>query len=196
MLARYIPKHYTLIAKDERYGFEVHGIIDNGPGSRTVAIAFGGKRSKPDWHFRFKDEARLHAKIEETLRGYMEWQDRKAEYKAKRNAPHDVKIGDVFKCSWGYDQTNVDFYECTAVLGAMIEIREIAQDSMETLSMQGECVPMRGQFKGEPMRKRVSMTGGDPSVKIHSFASAYRMKPIATVAGAPVYKSSHWTAYA
>ena len=73
MLARYIPKHYTLIAKDERFGFEVHGII----GPRTVAIAFGGKRSKPDWHFRFKDEARLHAKIEETLRGYMEWQDRK-----------------------------------------------------------------------------------------------------------------------
>ena len=23
-----------------------------------------------------------------------------------------VKIGDIFKCSWGYDQTNVDFYKC------------------------------------------------------------------------------------
>jgi|TARA_R110000772_G_scaffold254416_1_gene370397 hypothetical protein len=23
-----------------------------------------------------------------------------------------VKIGDIFKCSWGYDQTNVDFFKC------------------------------------------------------------------------------------
>lgn len=193
---QFIPKTYSLIARDERFGFEVHGIIDSGPGARTVAVAFGGKRNKPDWHFRFKDETRLRAKIEETLRGYMQSADLKAEWKAKRNAPHDVKVGDVFRCSWGYDQTNIDFYECTAVIGAMIEIRAIAQDSMETMSMQGECVPMRGAFTGEPMRKRVSMAGGEPSVRIASYASAYRMKPVAVVAGAPVYKSSHWTAYA
>ena len=23
-----------------------------------------------------------------------------------------VKIGDIFSCSWGYDQTNIDFYKC------------------------------------------------------------------------------------
>lgn len=190
---RYVPKNYSLIAKDEQFGFEVYGITNT---SGIVAMAFGGKRSKPDWHYRFKDETRLHAKIEDTLRGYMDWQARKAKYKAQRNAPHNVKVGDIFKCSWGYDQTNIDFYECTAVLGAMIEIREIGQMSEETMSMQGECVPMRGQFKGDPMRKRVIMSGGDPSVRIHSFASAYRMAPVAIVAGAPVYQSSHWTAYA
>ena len=193
---QFIPKTYSLIAKDERFGFEVYGIIDNGPGSRTVAVAFGGKRNKPDWHYRFKDEARLHAKIAETLAGYAAHEERKAEWKAKRNAPHDVKVGDIFRCSWGYDQTNIDFYECTAVLGAMIEVRAIAQDSEETMSMQGECVPMRGQFTGAPMRKKVKMCGDEPSISIYSFANAYRMKPVAVIAGAPVYKSSHWTAYA
>jgi hypothetical protein len=78
----------------------------------------------------------------------------------------------------------------------MIEIREIAQDSMETLSMQGECVPMQGAFIGEPMRKRVSMGGGEPSVRIQSYFSAYRMKPLATIGNKPVFASSHWTAYA
>ena len=24
----------------------------------------------------------------------------------------DIKVGDIFSCSWGYDQTNVDFYMC------------------------------------------------------------------------------------
>ena len=23
-----------------------------------------------------------------------------------------VKVGTIFKCSWGYDQTNVDFFKC------------------------------------------------------------------------------------
>lgn len=193
----FIPKTYQLIARDDAHGFECWGIIDNEPGRRTVAIAFGGKRNKPDWHYRFQDEARLRAKIDETLRGYAQSAQIKAERKAKRNAPHDVKVGDVFKASWGYDQTNIDFYECTRVISAStIEIRPIAQDSEETMSMQGECVPMRGAYIGEPMRKRVSMAGGEPSVSITSYSSAYRMKPVAIIAGAPVYQSSHWTAYA
>ena len=38
----------------------------------NYAMAFGGKRTKPDWHFQFKDETRLKAKIEETLKGFMQ----------------------------------------------------------------------------------------------------------------------------
>jgi hypothetical protein len=196
---RYIPSGYELIAKDERYGFECWGnlnVITNSGKHAIYAIAYGGKRTKSDWHYRFKDESSLQRQIEQTLRGYMQSAELKAEWKAKRNAPHDVKVGDIFKCSWGYDQTNIDFYECIAVLGQMIEIREIAQDSMETLSMQGECVPMQGAFIGEPMRKRVSMGGGEPSVRIQSYCSAYRMKPLATIGNKPVFASSHWTAYA
>jgi hypothetical protein len=189
---RYIPTGYSLIAKDERFGFEVWGKTD----PRIVAIAFGGKRSKPDWHFQFQSMERLHQKISESLSGYMAWQESKEKRAAQRKAPHDVKVGDLFRCSWGYDQTNIDYFECTAVHGAMIEIRAVAQEREETEFMQGKCVPMRGEYIGEPMRKRVSMAGGEPSVSIYSFASAYRLKPAATVLGAPVYGSDHWTAYA
>jgi hypothetical protein len=190
--SRHIPNGYELIAKDERFGFEVYATLS----PRIVALAYGGKRTNPDWHYRFKDEAALHRQIESTLKGFMQSAELKAEWKAKRNAPHDVKIGDIFKASWGYDQTNIDFYECTAIIGQMIEIRAIAQESEETLSMQGECVPMPGAFIGEPMRKRVSMAGGDPSVRIESYCSAYRMKPLAKIGNKAVYASSHWTAYA
>ena len=189
----YTPSGYHLIAKDERYGFEVWGQLQ----PKVVALAFGGKRQKPDWHFRFADQSRLQAKIEETLRGYMQHETRKREQSAKRHAPHDVKPGDIFRCTWGYDQTNVEFFECTKVLSASyIEVCAIAADSEDTAFMQGNCVPMRGTYCGEPMRKKVSMASGEPAIAIHSFANAYRMKPVAVVAGAPIYQSSHWTAYA
>lgn len=196
---RIIPKGYELIAKDERFGFEVWGNLNvTTPTGKTriYALAFGGKRSKPDWHFAFQDEARLKAKIEETLSGFMYWHEKKAERKAERSKAHDVKIGDIFRCSWGYDQTNIDFYQVTKVIGAMVEIREICQMSEETMSMQGECVPSVDNFRGEPMKKRVSMVCGEPSIKIYSFASAYRMKPLAKIGDKAVYESSHWTAYA
>lgn len=192
--SRWIPNNYQLIAKDERYGFEVYSFThENG---HLYAIAYGGKRTKSDWHYRFKNEAQLKAKIEETLSGFMAWDERKAKYKKERNKPHDVKIGDIFKCSWGYDQTNIDFYQCIKVSGAFIEVREIGQMAEETFSMQGECVPCIDAFIGEPMRKKVAMYGDEPAIKIYSFASAYRMKPIAKIGNKSIFESSHWTAYA
>ena len=190
---RYIPKGYELIAKDERYGFEVHsGVFNN----KLYAIAYGGKRSKSDWHYRFKDTAELARQIEQTLSGFMAWDERKSERKAKATAPHDVKKGDIFRCSWGYDQTNIDFYECTKVLGAMIEIRPIRQLIEEDGFMSGKCVPDKGNFMGEPIRKKVSMCSNEPSIKIYDFANAYRLKPVATVLSKPIYSASDWTAYA
>lgn len=188
----FIPQGYELIAKDERFGFEVYAVMS----PRIVAMAFGGKRQKPDWHFRFQDEQRLQAKISETLAGFMAHIERKAQWKAERSKPHDVKVGDVFRCSWGYDQTNVDFYEVTRVIGATVEIRAIAQEAVTTGWEQGQCVPVPGQYIGEAMRKKVNNYGGKPSLRIYSFASAYRMDPIAKVGDKPLYASTHWTAYA
>ena len=189
---RYVPAGYELIAKDERFGFEVYATLS----PRIVAICYSGKRSKSDWHYRFQDEKRLHNQIEQSLKGLMEWEERKAKRKADRNKPHNVKIGDVFRCSWGYDQTNNDYYEVTSIIGQMVEICEIGQMSEETGFMSGECVPETGRYIGKPMRKKVSMSGDSPSIKIHSFANAYRIEPVARIADKPVFAASHWTAYA
>lgn len=199
MKQRHIPNGYTLIAKDERFGFEAWGNLNiSTPTGKTriYALAYGGKRTKPDWHFAFQDESRLKAKIEETLSSYIYWHEKKAERKAERSKAHDVKVGDIFKCSWGYDQTNIDYYECIRVIGSMIEICEIAQMSEENGFMSGECVPSPGHYIGKPMKKRVSMWNDEPSVRIASYCSAYRIKPIAKVGDKPIFESSHWTAYA
>ena len=189
----YVPKSYVkLDLHDLPKGCEVF----RDPGALS-AIAFGGRRTKPDWHYRFQSEDRLIGKIREWSDGMKRRQDRIAERKAERSKPHDVQVGDIFVAHWGYDQTNVDYYECIAVRGQrQIVIREIAAERRETQSMQGECVPKPGRFIGDEQIKTVMTCGDEPRIKIYEFANAVRIKPIATVAGAKIYPVAHWTAYA
>jgi len=195
---RHIPRGYQLIAKDERFGFEVHGGQAAG---KYFAICFRGKAIKPAWHYSFRTEEALKNKIEETLRFEMEAADRKAKRQAEKKAAcasHDVKLGDVFRCSWGYDQTNIDYYQVVSVSGQMAVVRAIGAMSETTAWEQGESVPALGQFIGDSFRVKIQKwdVKSEPYFKVNSFSNAYRMKPVAVIAGAPVYESSSWTSYA
>jgi len=194
---RHIPAGYELIAKDERFNFEVWGIES----PSIIAKCFAGKAVNPTWHYRFKDIDKRNAHIEETLKNLMERQDRKQKRQAEKkaaNASHDVKAGDIFRCSWGYDQTNIDFYQVLSVAGQMATIQEIAQEAEETGFMSGECVPCPDNFIGEAKRVKIQKWDMDsePYFKAYSFANAYRMKPLAKIGNKPVFAASHWTAYA
>ena len=41
----------------------------------------------------------------------------KQKYKEERIKPHSLKVGDILYCSWGYDQTNVDYFKVSEVIG-------------------------------------------------------------------------------
>lgn len=165
---------------------------------RPQAMGYSGNAGKPAFHYTFKDAGRRSQYIADWLKQQDEAAARRAarvaEQRAKAKQPHKLQVGDVLKSMWGYDQTNVEYFEVTALIGdRMVEIREIACESVETGFMQGKSVPAKGQYIGEPMRKRVSEAGN--SVRVHSFASASLMEPM-KVAGVPVgYQPSHWTAY-
>ena len=45
------------------------------------------------------------------------------------NTTSSVKTGDIFLMSWGYDQTNVNFFQVTRVSKAGFFVREISQSS-------------------------------------------------------------------
>ena len=78
----------------------------------------------------------------------------------------------------------------------MVEYRKIGYQSEDTGHMQGECVPAPGQYIGEPKRAKVTEFGERDSIRVYSFACAYKMKPTILPGGVKVYGSSHWTAYA
>lgn len=164
---------------------------------------FVGKSVKPAAHYSFRSEEKRADYVKRWLIAQDEYVARKAaaaaEVKAKKAAGHKLEVGSVLRASWGYDQTNIDYYEVVAKVGSrMVEIRELCQESVESeLFMQGKCVPLPGQYKGEAMRKVVSASGD--SVRIYSFASAYLIQPeVKIIAGVEVkaYAASSWSSYA
>lgn len=121
---------------------------------------------------------------------------RQADKAAARAKPHALQVGDVLRASWGYDQTNVEYFEITRLVGSqMVEFCEIGQEKEETGFMSGQCVPRPGHFIGKPQRARVSEYGARDSIRVHECAHAYKMQAH-TVAGVRVFGASSWTAYA
>lgn len=158
------------------------------------ALGFHGRAQKPDFHYSYTSDEKRSARVKtffESRRAELELKaTRKAEEKATGRG---LNVGDVLRCSWGYDQTNIDYYEVTGLIGkTMVEIREINCFSKETSWAQGESAPAAGQFIGKPMRR----VAKDGAVRMNSFSWARKMEPASDVAGVKVYKSSHWTAYA
>ena len=186
----YIPKGAIKISDKQSDAVAyVHAVNGN-----LYAIAYSGKRFKPDWNFRFSTEKRRDERILQHFQSVRERAAYKTERKAAAKAVgRGLDVGDVLRCTWGYDQTNIDYYEVTALVGArMVEIRKIAAKTTETGWCCGTCVPMVGEYIGEPMRK----VAKDGSVRIESYASAHKMKPTASVGNVRAYGSDSWTAYA
>ncbi len=189
----YIPPGSTEI-RDEQSTAVVYVGIAGRAGTNTVgALGFSGKRNKPDFNYLFRNEAARDKYVADYFAGVRAREAAASQRAASRKAAgRGVEVGDVLQCSWGYDQTNIDYYEVTALVGkTMVEIRPIAQQVQETGFMSGRCIPVPGKYVGEPMRK----VAKDGAVRITSYSSAYKIKPM-NVAGAKVYGSSYWSSYA
>jgi len=75
---------------------------------------------------------------------------------------HDIKIGDIFVYSWGYDQTNIEFYQVTATTSKTVTIREVESKEIENnhMMMTGKSSAIMDAFIGEPIRKTPYLSTG------------------------------------
>lgn len=90
-------------------------------------------------------------------------------------SPPPVIVGDIFYSSWGYDQTNVDYYQVTRTSGSMIEIRQVNKKVTRGLGQPTEFViPLANQFIGPALRKKILVHSGRALVKLNSYSSAYK----------------------
>lgn len=69
------------------------------------------------------------------------------------------KVGDILDYSWGYDQTNVEFYQVVAVGKKSIKVRRIAARGVEGSGgvMSQSVIPVKDAFleKSEVLTKRL-----------------------------------------
>ena len=158
-----------------------------------ISMGFSGKAQKPAFHCSFRSEEHRTRHVDEFFRARRASLKFKAERKAERvSEGRGLEVGDVLRASWGYDQTNIDYYEVTALIGKrMVEVREIGCEHVEyTGYMTGKSVPKPGAFIGEA-RRLMARKG---SVKVSSCAWASKMET--EIEGVKTYRASNWTAYA
>lgn len=150
-------------------------------------------RARKEWkalvyHFRFRTMDQLEEWIAKFKQNRQSWQNLKDERKAERlNFVNPAKVDDILYASWGYEQTNIDFYQVTAVKGKSVVVRQIAakrEDGLETgNSMADHCMAVKDAFVGEEMTKRVGPSSGGYAININDYISAWMWD------GKPKYRS-------
>lgn len=92
-------------------------------------------------------------------------------------AEPSLRVGAILYSSWGYDQTNVDFYRVEKIAGAFVTLQEIGQTEASDgeLSLTGRVVPADPAAPiGDPFRRKILTDAGSGTVaKIKSYAFAY-----------------------
>ena len=107
------------------------------------------------------------------------WENRKQEEKNKKKEnllkglENDIlKVGDIYYSSWGYEQTNIDFYQIIEVKGQYATFQEICskevEGSMYSHGMACQVVPVKDSFHGEPIKKKMRFSEGGASCNISS----------------------------
>ena len=69
-----------------------------------------------------------------------------------------MKLNDILYSSWGYDQTNVDFYQVIKVSGSFVTVIEIQSKQTLTGDMNGTTVPVdpiTPVKDAKPMRRKL-----------------------------------------
>lgn len=76
---------------------------------------------------------------------------------ASKTFDHGFFEGQMFYTSWGYDQTNIDYYQIVAFKGKSAIIRKIAARTIQSTGWaSAEVAPVKDAFIGEPMVKRIT----------------------------------------
>lgn len=177
---RYVPAGSVKVADKKSDAVAYLYEVKRGERVDFVAVAYHGKAGKADWHFRYASAAAREAKV----KSHFEWRqavaaakvERAEVIKAKRAAGHKLEVGHILVCSWGYEQTQVDFYQVVRLVGkASVALVKIPAVAMEASGPMSDRVMPGGSEElasGEEIIKRVSAYDG-ASVKLNSYSSAY-----------------------
>lgn len=75
-------------------------------------------------------------------------------------APTDGYVdGAILSCSWGWEQTNVDFYRIVKRAGPWVKLQKLTKTFVETGDMCGKVVPMADDAEDEPIRRKLAFDG-------------------------------------
>lgn len=155
---------------------------------RPTLEAWRGKAFKSFANYYFKDEERRELYLQQLIHDH----EKMIQYKARRKVEQKLEksvtpevmskipVGTILSNSWGYEQTNVDFYQVVAVKNKSVVIRRIASSMVEDCGpMSGRATAVSDSFIGEEIVKRVQAYRGTPYISMkHGSCSIWTGRPM------------------
>lgn len=125
--------------------------------NQLVMCIWAGNQSEPYSKYSYRNETDLINAAILAIKNAEGRQESKTKYKTEKKAKTEkfaatVKVGDIFSASWGYDQTNVDFYQVVQKSGKKVTLRELKQEYVKKdgfSSMSGHTIALPNQFVSE-----------------------------------------------
>lgn len=171
------------------------------PGKPSDAIREALKALRFRWHgvkkvwYGYTTEEAARQAIE-TAEGCKPTEAKKAPAKATPKAEkvnkYGVKVGDIFEADWGWEQTNVNFFQVVALVGeTSVRVREVYLDMIEesavspmasdrTYKLTSELLPpasrasfIKDQDNGDVKRIK-QCAGGSICFNVSSYATAFK----------------------
>ena len=164
--------------KDQIFIFE----YENNGG--ILCAIFEKRGNKPTYHYRFKNEAQRV----DFIKRQKESADRDIINEQKRrqqafNESQKYVPGAILYDSWGYEQTNIDFYIILERVNNTLTLQRIGEFREYSSSMSGTKTPDPSKLIDEPFKKRISKNGY-VNIESYSCTKIYNGTP------------KHWSSWA
>jgi hypothetical protein len=159
----------------------IHGIGTQrqSKGLPTIRV-FIGRSTKPTANYYYKSIEKMEASLNEYKSRANSRQEHKKENKAKKGLFIPTsKVGDIFCNSWGYDQTNIDYYQIIDKPSNYYAIVKQINSKVIDTTRAGDYLvaPNKGSFSERyPEEIRVKIKNGyngSEAFRVNSYSNAY-----------------------
>jgi len=107
----------------------------------AAAVLYSGKSAKSTFHYLFADEQDAMNCIERHFNSIAESKKAKAIRHKESFKGHTLAVGDIVYYSWGYDQTNIDWFKIVKTTKNFVYIQELPCRVTDTGFMSGSSFP-------------------------------------------------------
>jgi len=161
-LLRYIPAGSREVPHPDNLGVAFVRDTPYGPTQklRFEVIAYTGRARR---HTFFETHTSAESR-DRRVKGFFDGLSARAtamrQAREGRTRPHTLKAGDILHHSWGYEQTNCDYYQVLSATAHSAISREIVAATVEgstySHGMADMRVPVKDAFCGEPVTVRIN----------------------------------------
>jgi hypothetical protein len=87
---------------------------------------------------------------------------------------HELEVGSILSSSWGYDQTNVDYYKVIRRTPCTVDVVKVGNKVERSELTYDYVIPDTDRVIGDVMKcKRVRNSSIGPAIYLNSYSDAY-----------------------